>query len=541
MNVRHRIGVFPLLTVFVVLLVGLVAYRGLDKFRGAIDQIYDNLRSSQDISEEMMKLMEVHANTFKVIVWTVANYSPATIDKLSKETFKSLQEISAFVKKKAESSKNSDEKESYKKMMGPLQSYDEWVAKTIDMASADANAASMFMGSVQDAFTAVNSAMLKWQGDIGKKSTSFYEAAGLMHKATVRNFWMIVLAAVALVIVLAYMIARSIIRPISGAAEGLFQGAEQVASVAIQVSSASQQLAEGASEQAAAIEETSSALEETAAMTRQNAENAKQADSLVREASKVVDEAEASMRELASSIADVSRASEETSKIIKTIDEIAFQTNLLALNAAVEAARAGEAGAGFAVVADEVRNLAMRAAEAAKNTAELIEGTVKKAKAGSQIVTKSSETFQRVADNARRIAVLVGEIAAGSTEQTQGIDQINKSVSEMDGVVQRNAAGAEETASASVEMNAQTDQMKAFVGQLVSLVGGKGGQNGSGHRKKKAALRTGNSAEPTLQQPKRIGLPQEKAKQNAVTVNGHGAKVVHPEEVIPFDEDFKDF
>ena len=181
-------------------------------------------------------------------------------------------------------------------------------------------------------------------------------------------------------ICMAYLIVRSITKPIRLVVDGLAEGAEQVASAAGQVSGSSQQLAEGASEQAASIEETSSSLEEMSSMTRQNAEHASQANKLMAETSDVVVKANQSMDRLTVAMVEITTASEETSKIIKTIDEIAFQTNLLALNAAVEAARAGEAGAGFAVVADEVRNLAMRAAEAAKNTANLIEGTVKKIK-----------------------------------------------------------------------------------------------------------------------------------------------------------------
>ena len=161
----------------------------------------------------------------------------------------------------------------------------------------------------------------------------------------------------------------------------------------------------------------------------------------------------------------------------KTIDEIAFQTNLLALNAAVEAARAGEAGAGFAVVADEVRNLAMRAAEAAKNTANLIEGTVKKIKDGSGLVEETSADFSQVAASAGKMSELIGEISAASTEQAQGIDQVNKAVNEMDKVVQTNAANAEESASAAEEMNAQAENMKAFVAELIAIVDGTGNRN----------------------------------------------------------------
>jgi len=253
---------------------------------------------------------------------------------------------------------------------------------------------------------------------------------------------------------------------------GLNDCADQVASASFQMSSAGKSLAEGSSEQAASIEETSSSLEQTSSKTMQNADNAKQADNLMKEANQVVVKANDSMVELTQSMEEISRASEETSMIIKTIDEIAFQTNLLALNAAVEAARAGEVGAGFAVVADEVRNLAMRATDAAKNTADLIEGTVKKVKDGREMVFTANEAFTDVATGTSKVGELVGEIAAASNEQAEGVEQINNAVVEMDKVVQQNAANAEESASASEEMKAQSEKMKSYVDDLVSVVGG---------------------------------------------------------------------
>jgi methyl-accepting chemotaxis protein len=337
-----------------------------------------------------------------------------------------------------------------------------------------------------------------------------------------------------LAVSLGFFLSLSITRPINRAVTSLSEAAEQVVSASGQVSSASQSLAEGASEQAASIEETSSSLEEMSSMTKQNADNANSADKLMKESRKMVERANGSMTELTQSMEDISKASDETSKIIKTIDEIAFQTNLLALNAAVEAARAGEAGAGFAVVANEVRNLAMRAAEAAKNTAGLIEGTVKKVKEGSELVERTNGAFSEVSKSASKVADLVSEIAAASSEQAQGIDQINKAVTEMDKVTQQNAANAEESASASEEMNAQAEQMKVIAGELHGIVGGS------------IAHTAGTSSAPVASTVMQKALSLKgfvrKGQAQGGSVSPIRGKDVRPETVIPLDDkDFKNF
>ncbi|OGP71879.1 MAG: hypothetical protein A2Y80_03525 [Deltaproteobacteria bacterium RBG_13_58_19] len=295
---------------------------------------------------------------------------------------------------------------------------------------------------------------------------------GLLRQAEMTKFRVtsVGLVSLALGLIIAFFIARGISRVLRRVSLEMDEASVQVLSASQQVSSASQSLAQGSSEQAAALEETSSSMEEMASMSRQNADNARQADALVGETSRVMEQATHSMDDLTRSMKEVSVASEETAKIIKTIDEIAFQTNLLALNAAVEAARAGEAGAGFAVVADEVRSLAIRAAEAAKNTANLIEGTVTKVKDGSELVTKTEEAFSQAAASAIKVKELVAEIAAASNEQAQGVDQINRAVSEMDRVVQHNAANSEEAAAAAEELAAQSESLRENVGKLLMMV-----------------------------------------------------------------------
>jgi len=262
------------------------------------------------------------------------------------------------------------------------------------------------------------------------------------------------------------------------------EAVSQVSAASGEISGGAQSLAEGANEQASSLEEVSSSLEETSSMAKQNADNSNQAKHLATEARGAADEGESSMKRMADAIHQIKTSSDNTAKIVKTIDEIAFQTNLLALNAAVEAARAGEAGKGFAVVAEEVRNLAMRSAEAAKNTTVMIEESVKNAESGVKITEEVAKSLNRIVDRVGKISDLIAEISAASNEQAQGVEQVNSAVAQMNQVTQQNAANSEESASAAEELSSQAAELANMVAafKLSSAGGGAGSRRSGGRR-----------------------------------------------------------
>ncbi len=273
-------------------------------------------------------------------------------------------------------------------------------------------------------------------------------------------------------IILILFLINTTANPLKKIGKGLTEAGRQISRISRQITESGRILSEGALSQSASIEQTSASLEEMSVMTRRNADNAEQADRFMKSAKEVVEKAGRSMNRLTATMTELRRASDDTFRIIKTIDEIAFQTNLLALNAAVEAARAGESGSGFAVVAGEVRSLALRAAEAARSTSALIEETVNKIRLGTDMVGSADEAFREVADKSSKISELLSDISAASAEQAQGIQQINNSVSLMEQVTQKNTVNSEQTADASREMQKMAEQLNDFVSKLNLLLHG---------------------------------------------------------------------
>ncbi len=314
----------------------------------------------------------------------------------------------------------------------------------------------------------------KAEGRIVLGSLNAYVPLGKLHARAATEALATTAAALAaltaLIGFLAFYIRRTLVRPIQDTATGMLSDADRTLGSAGQIAAASQSLAEGASEQAASLEETSSSLEEMASMTRRNAENAQKANELARQARAAADRGAGDMQEMSTAMGAIKASSDEVAKIVKTIDEIAFQTNILALNAAVEAARAGEAGMGFAVVAEEVRNLAQRSAHAAKETAAKIEGAVSRTGQGVEISSKVAKALEEIVAKARQVDELAAEVAVASREQSQGIEQLNTAVSQMDKVTQNNAASAEESAGAAEDLKAQSHSLKSAALELQQLI-----------------------------------------------------------------------
>ncbi|MDH5543622.1 MAG: methyl-accepting chemotaxis protein [Nitrospinota bacterium] len=333
---------------------------------------------------------------------------------------------------------------------------------------------------------------------------------------------------------------------LSGICSQITSGALEVASASGMISSSSQSLASGATNQASSVQSTTTAMEQISSSAKQNAENSSRANQIIRETEDMVTRGVESMASMTSAMNSIKESSSEISKIIKVIEEIAFQTNLLALNAAVEAARAGEHGKGFAVVAEEVRNLAQRSATASKDTAQLISNAVQRSEEGGKIAEKAAADLKAIADGIKKAKDNVTEITAASHEQAQGVENVNRSIMDIDQVTQGTAADSEQTAAASEELNAQSEKLFEMVSTLSNVVGIDIQKNDTSmikERSGKAAYLTdkGKREKPKLPLPGKFKKPavgHNKARgASAVAQRSMKDEPLSSEDAIPFDDD----
>lgn len=379
------------------------------------------------------------------------------------------------------------------------------------------------------------------------KASGDADADAATKAAAAGRLWilMVLLLAISVGAAIAFFIMKSTNSSLSNAMDELSRGAEQVTSAAAQISSGSQSLAQGTSEQAASLEETSASSQEMATMTRKNADSSLEAANLMSIVDHRVCDANATLAEMVISMKEITTSSDKISKIIKVIDEIAFQTNILALNAAVEAARAGEAGMGFAVVAEEVRNLAQRSAQAAKDTAALIEESIGRSSEGNTKLGKVEEVIRSITESAQKVKMLVDDVNLSSSEQARGSEQIANSITQMEHVTQQAAASAEESAAAAEEMTAQAEAMMGIVGRLREMVDGGGTKTGA-HK----------ANAPKLNRPIQPGVKHRAGKAMPASLNSLRAavspikkKFAAPamatvgveRDTFPMDDDFREF
>jgi methyl-accepting chemotaxis protein len=465
----------PLVAIAFLLLLGAVSYTGLGDQKSAIREIFeDRFQMYQNSARIMSDVKGIHANIYKVLNLSSIDADPKMIEQLGKQQLAALQDTLNLLKGVMGKNLTAEEKKYYESTLLQLSTYRDAAFKVVDMATADYNFASVLMKPVVEKFDTLSRHLQELMDLENELSRQEYDFSMRSFNVTLMSFVALFVTAILLSLLTSVLMTRfllSMIRKINNGVRIMVDGdlrhgleilskdeigqlAESVDTMRARMDQAvgrslsiSRSLAESASRQAAALEETAASLNQTASKAEQNAKNTMEADQWMNRGSKTTQQANESMADLIQSMKGMADASVQAQKIVKGIDEIAFQTNLLALNAAVEAARAGEAGAGFAVVAGEVRNLALRATEAAKGTSSLIEDIIKKVKMGEDLVAVTNKAFHEVHETSVKVVDLVGSVAAASTEQSEGLHEINQAVNEMNVTTQKNASLSEELAS----------------------------------------------------------------------------------------------
>lgn len=475
LKLGKKILLVPIIVLIFMFILAIGTFFSLSKQQGAIDDIFNNrFKGYQHSAKLLNDISVVQGNIARVINWVAGGHDAGEVEALSKKQMAIMVEDVDLTKNILKTAKLTEiEKKLYQSVLDNLLAYQKAASKVLELAPTGSGG--VYVSVADQKYASLNAIVTELHALENKLTTEEYGNTVTNFNYTVTLFIIIFVLAVVLSIAGSIFITRLIITPIKETinvlrkvAEGdLTQNidleskdeiGELVASVntmRIKVGNAvghamevAGTLSDAASEEVAAIEETSASLDEIASMTKQNAVNTDEANKLMLAVKEAIKKANQSMGKLTGSMSDITQASEQTQKIVKSIDEIAFQTNLLALNASVEAARAGESGAGFAVVADEVRNLAMRATESAHNSSNFINDIVIKVKDGENLMMITNTAFNEVAVNSERVVSLMAEISTASQEQSQGIEQVNRAIAEINMTTQQNAGNAESLSSA---------------------------------------------------------------------------------------------
>ncbi|MCX7983160.1 MAG: methyl-accepting chemotaxis protein [Syntrophales bacterium] len=476
LKLGKKMLVAPMIVLIFLVILSVGTYFSLSIQKDAMNDIYQNRFAQYQVSAKILNDMaNVHGNLSRILNWMKVSYDQVKIKEAIENTKKLLVEDITLINQVLSSRKMTvEEKKYFQSALENLVEYQKGVHGVLDAAEQGGpEMAIQLMTMTDDRYLAMNDFLKNLLAYEDKLSKERYKYVATMSDLTIVVFLAVAAVAIILSFVISLMITKLIVRPIEKTVRVLNQLAEGDLTQALVAESRDEVgelveavntmrekmnhavgnaleiasvLSESASEEAAAVEETSASLDEIASMTRQNATHTHEANQLMILVRDEITKANASMEALTVSMKDIAQASEQTQKIVKSIDEIAFQTNLLALNASVEAARAGEAGAGFAVVADEVRNLAMRATEFARGSSNLIMDIVTKVKNGEKLVNTTSQAFAQVTNSSNKVVELMSEVAAASKEQSQGIDQVNTAIAQMSITTQRNAGNAERLA-----------------------------------------------------------------------------------------------
>lgn len=460
----------PIVVLVFLIILGLGTFMSLWMQQEITDDMYKNRFKRYQVSAKLLKdISAVQGNIARVINWVAQSHDAGEVDRLVKTQIVTMAEDVALVE---ETLKNKsllkEERTLFQEVDKTLKEYQKAATRVLELAPQGTGA--VYAAVADEKYATLENTLANLLNLEDKLSRDGYNKSVAAFNITIVVFLILFITLAVFSLFLSLMVTRAILRPIkhvianvglmaqgdltvpimTDARDEIGELVESVNTMRTKMNEAVGQamrvsviLSDSSSREAASIEETSASLDEIASMVRQNAHNTKEASELMLKVQEAIKRVNESMAGVTQSMQAIARASEQTQKIVKSIDEIAFQTNLLALNASVEAARAGEAGAGFAVVADEVRNLAMRATESAKNSSGLIEDIVSKVKAGNNLVHVTSTAFQEVTENSDRVVELVSSIAVASQEQSQGIEQVNKAIAEMSMTTQENAANSE--------------------------------------------------------------------------------------------------